>query len=152
MHPTTEAVIAIGSVVAGAGAVGGFAKCFLAGGFKKPKSTKDVWEPGWLAHIVSGSLAALVIWGMYGPVTNLELYNPGAAALMPTLKVGDVMAAFTMGLAGGQILSSFAQKNASESTRKDLVALLRETRQELDKTDEQDNLDEEREEDQREKM
>ncbi|SDS32223.1 hypothetical protein [Opitutus sp. GAS368] len=126
MKTSTDIIWAIAILVGLFGAVGGLVKCFLADGFKKPSTDPDgtVWRPGWYAHIIVGSVAALVTWGLYGPLASYDILNPDPTRPL-SFKLGELVGAITVGLAGGQILASIAEKNADKITRDNLIKTIK---------------------------
>lgn len=125
MKTPLDIILAIAFFVAFFGAVGGLVKCFLADGFKKPSTDEDgtVWRPGWYAHVIVGAVAALVVWGLYGPLATYDVLNPDYTR-PPSFKLGELVGAITVGLAGGQILASMAEKNAERVARENLVSAI----------------------------
>lgn len=126
MKAPLDIILSVAVLVGLFGALGGLVKCFLADGFKKPSTDADgtVWRPGWYAHIIVGAVAALVVWGLYGPLAAFDVLNPDVTR-PPSFKLGELVGAITVGLAGGQILSSMAEKSAEKVTRENLITTIK---------------------------
>lgn len=65
-------------------------------------------EPGWVGNVAVGGIAALAIWGLYGPHAGVDLLAP-AEALAP-LRLGQLFAALLTGAAGGRVLTTQAAR------------------------------------------
>ena len=98
-------------LVAILGMAGGLTNCFFAGGFTSPQSdTKGkVWKPGWIANIVIGGIAAVVVWCFYGPASSYDLVKDGV---------------IDCHLPVAQILTTMAQRHAERAAKIDLAKVL----------------------------
>lgn len=94
--------------IGGLGAIGGLSNCLLAGEFVMPEYDKDakVWKPGWLGNVVVGGVAAIVVWGIYGPLASFDLTN----TLDPHITLSQLLSSLVVGIGGARILSLEAQK------------------------------------------
>jgi len=100
------------AVVAGVGAVGGFANV-LAGdaGFHLPQTQDGVWQPGYLGVVIIGAIAALASWAS---LKTLPLIGSGAEPL--SFSTGDLANALIIGFGGARWLKSEAEKNILRKT------------------------------------
>jgi hypothetical protein len=108
----------IALLVAAAGFAGGLINAILTdGGFVAPQvqtlsDGRRIWRPGWLGTAVVGSAAALVLWGLYGPLATVMIVGeplPGTAR--PALSVFGLIGAFLSGMGGGRVLTSEVDKH-----------------------------------------
>src|ERR1044072_6423602 len=62
-------------LIAGFGAIGGIVNSAISGEFNYPRfdQAAKVWRPGWIGNVLVGSVAALVDWGVYGPLASYDL-------------------------------------------------------------------------------
>lgn len=111
-------------LIAVLGAVGGFANCLITGEFVLPKYDNDnkIWRPGWVGNILVGAIAAVVVGGMYGPLSQVVIN--GAQQVIPQLTIAQLVGAIVVGLGGGNILTQFAQRQAERLARDNLAATL----------------------------
>ena len=111
-------------LVAILGMAGGLTNCFLAGGFTSPQSdTKGkVWKPGWIANIVIGGIAAVVVWCFYGPASSYDLVKDGVIDCH--LPVAQIASSILVGISGAKILTTMAQRQAERAAKIDLAKVL----------------------------
>jgi len=111
-------------LVAVLGMAGGLTNCFLAGGFTSPQSdTKGkVWKPGWIANIVIGGIAAVVVWCFYGPASSYDLVKDGVIDFH--LPVVQIASSILVGISGAKILTTMAQRQAERAAKIDLAKVL----------------------------
>ncbi len=112
-------------IVAGLGALGGFANCALSGEFKLPHSdtAKKVWKPGWLSNIFVGALAALVVWTLYGPLSSYDIATNGRFVVhLPLAQMGSSV---LIGISGSKVLTTMAQKQAERQAKVDMSKALK---------------------------
>jgi hypothetical protein len=105
----------IGLVVFG-GLVGGFANALISdNGFPLPRTEttakgERILRPGFLGNLFFGALAALVTWGLYGPIANVELYTSGTQATALSLTVASFVGAIVSGAGGARVISGEIDK------------------------------------------
>jgi hypothetical protein len=119
-------VLELIACVGGAGALGGLATCAIEKEFGLPhfdKKTKT-WRPGWLGNVLVGAIAAIAVWGMYGPLSTYDLAIGTGPRV--TLTVSQLVTSILVGLSGGQILTLMAQKAADKIAKAELADTLRE--------------------------
>jgi len=111
-------------LVAVFGAIGGFVNCLIAGELVLPQFDKKtrIWRLGLLGNVLVGSVAALVMWGMHGPLSNFDLVNGSVADMHAT--VSQLLASIVVGLGGGNILTQMAQRQAESITAESLRSAL----------------------------
>ena len=111
-------------LVAVLGMAGWLTNCFLAGGFTSPQSdTKGkVWKPGWIANIVIGGIAAVVVWCFYGPASSYDLVKDGVIDFH--LPVAQIASSILVGISGAKILTTMAQRQAERAAKIDLAKVL----------------------------
>ncbi len=119
-------MVTITLVVAGAGLLGGIVTSLLAGQFQLPQLDKNagVFRPGWIGNAVVGAVAALVIWGLYGPLATTVLLGEGANTVKASLRVADLMGAIVTGIGGSRILSAEVDKRLLAKAKEDLRSSL----------------------------
>ncbi len=110
--------------VAFLGIIGGVTNCLLSGEFALPHSdaTHKVWKPGWIANIVIGAVAAVVVWGVYGPLATYDLAQKAAPDFH--LPVAQLVSSILVGISGAKILTTMAQKEAERAAKIDLAKVL----------------------------
>ena len=107
-----------------AGCFGGFANVLVSGGFQLPRFDMDarVWHPGWIGNIVVGGIAALVFWGLYGPLsTSVVLGTPTNPEMQIVLRVGEFCGAVVSGIGGGRLLMAEVDKRMLQKENEALV-------------------------------
>lgn len=118
--------------MAALGACGGFVNCLVSGQLEWPCFDKNAncWRPGWIGNVIVGAVAALVVWGVYGPASNYLLSNPNNAAIPVTLN--QFLSSLVVGLSGGRILTLHAEKlvlqsekEAEKAAKTDLAEVLK---------------------------
>ncbi len=111
-------------IVSGAGALGGLTNCLLAGEFALPHSDvgRRVWNPGWISKIFIGAIAAVVIWGAYGPAASYDLVSGQLGEFHLTM--AQLISSFLVGVSGAKILATVAQKEAERISKVDLAKTL----------------------------
>ena len=92
-----------------AGCIGGFVNALLAGELELPRYRKEcaTLYLGWVGNALIGGVAALVFWGLYGPLAKATILGSVAAtasSVEPTLAVGEMCGSLIAGLGGGQLL------------------------------------------------
>ena len=129
-------------LIAGFGALGGIVNSAISGEFNYPRfdPAAKVWRPGWIGNVLVGAVAALVVWGVYGPLASYDLVTGRAielhltvAQLLTSLVVGlsgvhltvaQLLTSLVIGLSGGKILTLMAEKQAATISKDQLAATL----------------------------
>jgi hypothetical protein len=111
-------------LVAGLGMIGGLTNCLITGAFKYPrKDLQDrVWRPGWIANILVGAVAAVVVWCLYGPASSYDLVKGGAIDFH--LPVAQIASSILVGISGAKILTTMAQRQAERAAKIDYAKVL----------------------------
>jgi len=106
------------------GLVGGVANCLLSSEFALPHSDskRKVWRPGWIANILIGAIAAIVVWGVYGPASGYDLTRYASPDFH--LPVAQLVSSILVGISGARILTTMAQKESERATKIDLAKVL----------------------------
>lgn len=112
------------------GAVGGFVNALLAGDLHLPhRAEGNLYSPGWVGNVVVGSVAALVFWGLYGPMAKVAIIGGDASATAKAIfTVSEIAGSVVTGIGGGRILSSEVDKRALAQTKDKLVDYVNRTR------------------------
>ncbi len=100
-------VLHVAAAIFGVGCFGGFVNSLIAGELHLPKLDlgAGVWRPGWLGNVVIGGTAALVFWGLYGPMAAIQIVGDQAPA-KATLHVAELFGAILTGIGGGRLLTA----------------------------------------------
>jgi hypothetical protein len=113
-------------IVASCGALGGFVNALLAGDLHLPhREDETLYSPGWIGNVVIGSVAALVFWGLYGPMAKVAVIGSGSTSAQVTLTIAEVAGSIVTGIGGGRILSGEVEKKALTKMKDQLTAALR---------------------------
>jgi hypothetical protein len=111
-----------------AGALGGVVNAFISdNGFIMPKSEltttgATVLRPGYFGNILVGAVAAVVSWGLYGPLGSLLIAGTSEALksnVSPDkvgLTLASLVGAVLVGVGGARWLSSEVDKNLLRAT------------------------------------
>ena len=101
-------------LIAALGGVGGVATSALKDGFNLPHFDQKarIWRPGWIGNVLTGAIAAMVVWGVYGAASTYEVLNGDVKELK--LTVAQLLMSLVIGLSGSQILALLAEKNAEK--------------------------------------
>ncbi len=111
-----------------AGAVGGAVNALMTdNGFLVPKMEKvdektSIFRPGYLGNILIGAVAAVVSWGLYGPLSPYYIIGTeqalAANALPETvgLTLAALVGAIMIGIGGARWLTSEVDKNLLRAT------------------------------------
>src|SRR4051794_36055270 len=111
-------------LVLACGAVSGFVNALLAGDLHLPRRDEDVYSPGWIGNVVVGAVAALVFWGLYGPMAKTAIVGPRSPNIQVILTVAELAGSVVTGIGGGRILSSEVEKKALARTKDELTDAL----------------------------
>ena len=111
-----------------AGAVGGAVNALMTdNGFLRPKMEKvdektSIFRPGYLGNILIGAVAAVVSWGLYGPLSPHYIIGTEqalAANALPEvvgLTLASLVGAIMVGIGGARWLTSEVDKNLLRAT------------------------------------
>lgn len=112
-------------LIAVVGAVGGVANCAITGEFVLPQFDREAkaWRPGWVGNVVVGAVAAVVVWGVNGPLAGYDILAGSDEKLHLTL--AQLLSSIGVGLGGGNILTQLAQKQAERVAKETLASSLR---------------------------
>ena len=110
--------------IAVCGAIGGIVNCAISGEFNYPRfdRTARVWRPGWFGNVLVGAVAAVVVWGVYGPLASYDLVTGTKVDLH--LTVAQLLTSLVVRLSGGKILTLMAEKQAERVQKSNLAAAL----------------------------
>jgi hypothetical protein len=111
-------------LIAAFGAIGGIVNSAISGEFNYPRfdPAAKVWRPGWIGNVLVGAVAALVVWGVYGPLASYDLVTGKTVELH--LTVAQLLTSLVVGLSGGKILTLMAEKQAATISKDQLAATL----------------------------
>ena len=110
--PRTSSVWEMAAVIVGAGAVGGVVNALLSSnngfGIQWPKeATGGILQLGVLGNVLLGAFAALITWGLYGPLKDAILLGSAPAGQLPAnLTVTAVVGGALAGAGGIAALAS----------------------------------------------
>ena len=124
---TTSMVIL---VLFGAGCLGGLTNAAMVGEMRLPHIDREakVYRPGWLGNVLVGGVAAVVFWGLYGPMADAIVVGPADPnAMAATLRVSELFAGIVTGIGGGRLLTFAVEKQMSQKE----IATLTRTRDKL---------------------
>lgn len=112
-------------IVFAAGVVGGALNAFISdNGFIVPQRLKvddaEILRPGFLGNMLVGGVAAVVSWGLYGPlsaalVVGSSTSSTGGAAADPGLSLGSLVGAVLVGVGGAKWLTNEVDKRLLKS-------------------------------------
>lgn len=98
----------------------------LAGDLRLPhREQETLYSPGWIGNVLIGAVAALVVWGLYGPMAKVAVISSGNVATPVALTIAEVAGSIVTGIGGGRILSSEVEKKALTKMKDELAATLR---------------------------
>jgi hypothetical protein len=108
-------IFAILAVILVAGGIGGLLNALLTdNGFLKPCTEKtagvDVWRPGFVGNVAVGAGAALISWGLYGPLAMTSVLPLAPGAAQAALTVSSLAGAGLCGVGGARWLSAEIDK------------------------------------------
>jgi hypothetical protein len=121
-------------LIAAAGAVGGIVNAYISdNGFvfpkREPASSKgdgEILRPGFLGNLFVGAIAAVVSWGLYGPLASFVIAGTSEAIAQNPATSGVTLAAVTgaiiVGVGGARILSSEVDKKLLSATATEAAA------------------------------
>jgi hypothetical protein len=121
-------IYVIVALVCACGGIGGLVNALLAGDLHLPHREGNLYNPGWIGNVVIGAVAALVFWGLYGPMAKLAIVGPASDGAKVIFTVAELAGSVVTGIGGGRILSSEVEKKALAKMKDDLTNVLREHR------------------------
>lgn len=111
-------------IAAGLGALGGIANSAVSGEFVLPRKQSGPngisWRPGWIGNVLVGAIAAVVVAGLYGPLSQVQI-NPTGPQSLPPVTVAQILGAIVVGMGGGTILTKIAQLQSERLAKENLV-------------------------------
>ena len=115
-------IFEIGLYVLILGSVGGACTSFVSGEFHLPGTGEGgkVWKPGFIGSIVVGGVAALILWGFYGPAASFQLIGDGGTEIPITFRVGEAIGSILAGVGGSRVLSQAVGSLVSKKETKSL--------------------------------
>jgi heme/copper-type cytochrome/quinol oxidase subunit 1 len=115
----------IALIVLVCGGVGGFVNALLAGDLRLPRRDADMYSPGWIGNVIIGAVAALVFWGIYGPMAKVAVIGPDTnEATKAIFTISELAGSVVTGIGGGRILSSEVEKRALTKMKESLTDAL----------------------------
>lgn len=114
-------------LVLACGAVGGLVNALLAGDLHLPHREENIYSPGWIGNVVVGAVAALVFWGLYGPMAKVAVIGNTAPDIPAAFTIAELAGSVVTGIGGGRILSNEVDKKTLEKKSKELVDALKQT-------------------------
>jgi hypothetical protein len=100
-----------------AGCVGGLTNAVITGELQLPQKDVEakVFRPGWLGNVIVGGVAALVFWGLYGPMAAAVVIGHANPLGIPAvLHVSELFGALLTGVGGGRLLTAAVDKQIAE--------------------------------------
>jgi len=115
--PSTGSVWAMLGVVTGAGAIGGVVNALLSSnGFAPPQFSNGILQLGIIGNVLLGAFAAVITWGLYGPLKDAVLLGTQPASQLPAnLTVTAVVGAALAGAGGARVVSNEIDKKFLKS-------------------------------------
>ena len=103
------------------GALGGLTNCFVAGELSPARRDPNtgVWRPGWIGNVLVGGVAAVVVWGIYGPSASVDIIKGNLEDV--SLSIAQLFSSLGVGFSGGRILTDIARKQADRVVRDNLA-------------------------------
>ena len=119
--PATSSVWEMTAVIAAAGAVGGVVNALLSSSngysIQWPKDKGDILQLGVLGNVLLGAFAALITWGLYGPLKDAVLLGSTPTGGLPVnLTVTAVVGGALAGAGGARVVSNELDKQVLRVT------------------------------------
>lgn len=114
----------IALLVLACGGLGGLANALLAGDLHLPHREENIYSPGWIGNVVIGAVAALVFWGLYGPMAKVPVIGGTAPGVPVAFTIAELAGSIVTGIGGGRILSSEVERKALAKTKHELLNAL----------------------------
>jgi hypothetical protein len=115
----------IALLVLACGGLGGLVNALLAGDLHLPHREENIYRPGWIGNVVVGAVAALVFWGLYGPMAKVAVIGTTASNVTVAFTIAELAGSVVTGIGGGRILSSEVEKKALAKATNELVQALK---------------------------
>ncbi len=71
-----------------------------------------------MGNVLIGGVAALVFWGLYGPLSEAILIgstDTAAASVVPSLRVAELFGSLITGIGGGRLLTNEVDRRVLEN-------------------------------------
>jgi len=111
-------LLSLALLIDACGAAGGVANGALAGEFRLPRV--DRWaktrRPCWIGNVIVGSTAAVVIAGVYGPLSQVVL-NAATPTTLTRVTMAKLLGAVIVCPGGVNIVTQLAQRQAGQLAR-----------------------------------
>ncbi len=107
------------------GGLGGLVNALLAADLHLPHREENIYSAGWIGNVVVGAVAALVFWGLYGPMAKVAVIGTTASDVSVAFTIAEIAGSVVTGIGGGRILSSEAEKKALAKATNELVQALK---------------------------
>jgi hypothetical protein len=117
----------ISLLVLACGGLGGLVNALLAGDLHLPHREENIYSPGWIGNVVVGAVAALVFWGLYGPMAKVAVIGTTAPGVPVAFTIAELAGSVVTGIGGGRILSSEVDRKTLEKTSSELLNALKRT-------------------------
>ena len=114
----------IALLVLACGGLGGLVNALLAGDLHLPHREENIYSPGWIGNVVVGAVAALVFWGLYGPMAKVAVIGTTAPDVPIAFTIAELAGSVVTGIGGGRILSSEVEKRTLNNMKDSLVETL----------------------------
>jgi hypothetical protein len=114
--PGTGSIWEMTGVIAAAGALGGIVNAILNSGsgynIQLPRrGTNDVLQLGIFGNVLLGIVAALISWGLYGPVKDAVMLGSVPSGQLPVnLTMTAAVGAIVTGIGGARVISNELDK------------------------------------------
>lgn len=109
-----------------AGSFGGFLNALISGELHLPRKDHKahLYRPGWVGNTLVGGFAAVIFWGIYGPLASATLVGADGSSVKVALHVGEFFGSILTGVGGGRLLTVEADRHALAVTKKNLTDAL----------------------------
>ncbi|HEY3054478.1 MAG TPA: hypothetical protein VGK31_00960 [Thermoanaerobaculia bacterium] len=108
-------IYAVAILVCVCGGIGGFVNALLAGDLHLPHREGNVYSPGWIGNVVIGAIAALVFWGLYGPMAKVAVIGSTQSGVPIAFTVAELAGSVVTRIGGGFSRSSSRDRLSSHS-------------------------------------
>lgn len=114
----------IALLVLACGGLGGLVNALLAGDLHLPHREENIYSPGWIGNVVVGAVAALVFWGLYGPMAKVAIIGTAVSNVPAVFTIAELAGSVVTGIGGGRILSSDVEKRTLSNMKDSLAEAL----------------------------
>src|SRR2546422_9029063 len=90
----------IALLVLACGGPGGLVNALLAGDLHLPHREENIYRPGWIGNVVVGAVAALVFWGLYGPMAKVAIIGTAASNVPVAFTIAEIAGSVVTGIGG----------------------------------------------------